>query len=144
MLATTVGSLLLQPCSCPALATTVARLRLSHKLRSGWLVARSVAEALCWKKFGWENSKADKLLLPVLKEYSKHETQLRLEAFYTFNERFYLCPIFPPYVEKFKLNSKFFSVLSCMAKVEKVSSSTSSKFFTICLEHVFSYLETEE
>ncbi|KAA0062314.1 peptidyl-prolyl cis-trans isomerase CYP21-1 [Cucumis melo var. makuwa] len=87
MLATTVGSPFLQPCSCPALATTIARLCLSHKLRSGWLVARSVAKALRWKKFGWENSKADELLLPVLKEYSKHETQLRLEAFYTFNER---------------------------------------------------------
>ncbi|XP_038903932.1 DNA repair protein UVH3 isoform X2 [Benincasa hispida] len=47
-----------------------------------------VLRRLCWEKFGWENSKADELLLPVLKEYSKHETQLRLEAFYTFNERF--------------------------------------------------------
>lgn len=43
---------------------------------------------LCWEKFGWANQKADQLLLPVLKEYNKHETQLRLEAFYTFNERF--------------------------------------------------------
>nr|DAD31011.1 TPA_asm: hypothetical protein HUJ06_009862 [Nelumbo nucifera] len=43
---------------------------------------------LCWEKFGWSNQKADELLLPVLKEYNKHETQLRLEAFYTFNERF--------------------------------------------------------
>ncbi|KAA0043127.1 putative tetraacyldisaccharide 4'-kinase [Cucumis melo var. makuwa] len=49
------------------------RLRLSHKLQSGWLVARSVVKELCWKKFGWENSKADELLLPVLKEYNKHE-----------------------------------------------------------------------
>ncbi|TYK26663.1 peptidyl-prolyl cis-trans isomerase CYP21-1 [Cucumis melo var. makuwa] len=48
---------------------------------------RHHCRTLCWKKFGWENSKADELLLPVLKEYSKHETQLRLEAFYTFNER---------------------------------------------------------
>lgn len=47
-----------------------------------------VLRRLCWEKFGWDNSKADELLLPVLKEYSKHETQLRLEAFYTFNERF--------------------------------------------------------
>ncbi|XP_011652266.1 DNA repair protein UVH3 isoform X2 [Cucumis sativus] len=47
-----------------------------------------VLRRLCWEKFGWENSKADELLLPVLNEYSKHETQLRLEAFYTFNERF--------------------------------------------------------
>ncbi|KAG6504372.1 hypothetical protein ZIOFF_036704 [Zingiber officinale] len=43
---------------------------------------------LCWEKFGWTNQKADELLVPVLKEYNKHETQLRLEAFYTFNERF--------------------------------------------------------
>ncbi|XP_073064133.1 LOW QUALITY PROTEIN: DNA repair protein UVH3-like [Primulina eburnea] len=43
---------------------------------------------LCWEKFGWGSSKADELLLPVLNEYNKHETQLRLEAFYTFNERF--------------------------------------------------------
>lgn len=43
---------------------------------------------LCWQRFGWDNKKADELLIPVLKEYNKHETQLRLEAFYTFNERF--------------------------------------------------------
>ncbi|KAJ4772674.1 5'-3' exonuclease family protein [Rhynchospora pubera] len=43
---------------------------------------------LCWERLGWNQQKADELLLPVLKEYSKHETQLRLEAFYTFNERF--------------------------------------------------------
>lgn len=43
---------------------------------------------LCWEKFGWSTQKADELLLPVLKEYNKRETQLRLEAFYTFNERF--------------------------------------------------------
>ncbi|RDX72864.1 DNA repair protein UVH3, partial [Mucuna pruriens] len=43
---------------------------------------------LCWEKFGWTGQKADELLLPVLKEYNKHETQLRLEAFYSFNERF--------------------------------------------------------
>ncbi|KAI4320456.1 hypothetical protein MLD38_033934 [Melastoma candidum] len=43
---------------------------------------------LCWEKFGWGNQKADELLIPVLNEYSKQETQLRLEAFYSFNERF--------------------------------------------------------
>ncbi|XP_042009529.1 DNA repair protein UVH3 isoform X1 [Salvia splendens] len=47
-----------------------------------------VLRKLCLEKFGWGASKADELLLPVLNEYSKHETQLRLEAFYTFNERF--------------------------------------------------------
>ncbi|XAR51839.1 Exodeoxyribonuclease I [Bertholletia excelsa] len=49
---------------------------------------RLVLRKLCWEKFGWSAQKADELLLPVLKEYNKHETQLRLEAFYTFNERF--------------------------------------------------------
>ncbi|ONK63702.1 uncharacterized protein A4U43_C07F18000 [Asparagus officinalis] len=48
----------------------------------------SLLRKLCWEKFGWHNKKADELLVPVLKEYNKHETQLRLEAFYTFNERF--------------------------------------------------------
>ncbi|KAL5582514.1 hypothetical protein UlMin_014956 [Ulmus minor] len=47
-----------------------------------------VLRKLCWEKFGWGNQKADELLLPVLKEYNKRETQLRLEAFYSFNERF--------------------------------------------------------
>lgn len=43
---------------------------------------------VCWEKFGWGSKKADEVLLPVLKEYDKHETQLRLEAFYAFNEKF--------------------------------------------------------
>ncbi|GMP29190.1 hypothetical protein CsSME_00004405 [Camellia sinensis var. sinensis] len=47
-----------------------------------------VLRKLCWEKFGWSTQKADELLQPVLKEYNKRETQLRLEAFYTFNERF--------------------------------------------------------
>uniref|UniRef100_A0A2P2KUP0 DNA repair protein UVH3 isoform X3 n=1 Tax=Rhizophora mucronata TaxID=61149 RepID=A0A2P2KUP0_RHIMU len=47
-----------------------------------------VLHRLCWEKFGWSIQKTDELLLPVLKEYDKRETQLRIEAFYTFNERF--------------------------------------------------------
>ncbi|XP_051140397.1 DNA repair protein UVH3 isoform X2 [Andrographis paniculata] len=47
-----------------------------------------VLRKLCWEKLGWGAAKADELLLPVLKEYNKHETQLRMEAFYSFNERF--------------------------------------------------------
>ncbi|KAH1162102.1 hypothetical protein GLYMA_01G077200v4 [Glycine max] len=47
-----------------------------------------VLRKLCWEKFGWTGQKADELILPVLKEYNKRETQLRLEAFYNFNERF--------------------------------------------------------
>ncbi|XP_010502808.1 PREDICTED: DNA repair protein UVH3 isoform X2 [Camelina sativa] len=48
----------------------------------------SVLRKLCWEKFGWNGKKTDDLLLPVLKEYEKRETQLRIEAFYSFNERF--------------------------------------------------------
>ncbi|CAH9090713.1 unnamed protein product [Cuscuta europaea] len=48
----------------------------------------SVLRKLCWEKFGWTIQKTDELITPVLKEYNKHETQLRLEAFYAFNERF--------------------------------------------------------
>ncbi|TXG54627.1 hypothetical protein EZV62_019883 [Acer yangbiense] len=49
---------------------------------------RFVLRKFCWDKFAWGSEKSDELLLPVLKEYEKRETQLRLEAFYTFNERF--------------------------------------------------------
>ncbi|KAJ7552401.1 hypothetical protein O6H91_06G054200 [Diphasiastrum complanatum] len=42
----------------------------------------------CLEKFLWNKDKADELLLPVLKEYDRRETQLRLEAFYSFNQRF--------------------------------------------------------
>ncbi|KAH7300955.1 hypothetical protein KP509_23G005600 [Ceratopteris richardii] len=47
-----------------------------------------VLRRLCLEKFGWDRSKSEELLLPVLKEYDRRETQLRLEAFYSFNERF--------------------------------------------------------
>ncbi|XP_068485187.1 DNA repair protein UVH3 isoform X2 [Phaseolus vulgaris] len=47
-----------------------------------------VLRKFCWEKFGWIGQKSDELLLPVLKEYNKRETQLRMEAFYSFNERF--------------------------------------------------------
>ncbi|KAI3754749.1 hypothetical protein L1987_54539 [Smallanthus sonchifolius] len=47
-----------------------------------------VLRKLCFEKFGWGAQKADELLQHLLKEYNKHETQLRLEAFYNFNERF--------------------------------------------------------
>ncbi|XP_002967370.2 DNA repair protein UVH3 isoform X1 [Selaginella moellendorffii] len=42
----------------------------------------------CFEKFGWTKEKADELLVPVLKEYDRHETQLRIDAFYSFNQRF--------------------------------------------------------
>ncbi|XP_047329850.1 DNA repair protein UVH3 [Impatiens glandulifera] len=48
----------------------------------------SILRKLCSEKFGWNYQKADELLLPVFKEYNKHETQLRMEAFYSFNEKF--------------------------------------------------------
>ncbi|KAL1193371.1 DNA repair protein UVH3 [Cardamine amara subsp. amara] len=48
----------------------------------------SILRKLCGEKFGWNGKKTDDLLLPVLKEYEKRETQLRMEAFYSFSERF--------------------------------------------------------
>uniref|UniRef100_A0A7N0UPT8 DNA repair protein UVH3 n=1 Tax=Kalanchoe fedtschenkoi TaxID=63787 RepID=A0A7N0UPT8_KALFE len=51
-------------------------------------VDHPVLRRLCLEKFGWSYQKTDELLLPVLKEYNKKETQLRLEAFYSFNEKF--------------------------------------------------------
>lgn len=36
---------------------------------------------LCSERFGWSNQKADELLLPVLKEYSKHEVWNLLTSF---------------------------------------------------------------
>jgi ABC-type antimicrobial peptide transport system ATPase subunit len=35
--------------------------------------AMSTFFRLCWERFGWNKEKADELLLPVLKEYNKHE-----------------------------------------------------------------------
>lgn len=32
-----------------------------------------LAYRLCWGKFGWGSQKVDELLVPVLKEYDKHE-----------------------------------------------------------------------
>ncbi|KAL3698871.1 hypothetical protein R1sor_012947 [Riccia sorocarpa] len=42
----------------------------------------------CYEKFGWNKEKADELLLPVLKEYDRRETQTRLDSFYHFSQRF--------------------------------------------------------
>lgn len=34
-----------------------------------------LAYRMCWEKFGWSSQKADELLLPVLKQYNKHEVR---------------------------------------------------------------------
>lgn len=51
------------------------------------------ADALCLNgarsdKFGWPVSKADELLLPVLREYDNRQAQLRMEQFLSFSQRF--------------------------------------------------------
>lgn len=33
------------------------------------------AYRLCWEKFGWGSQKVDELIVPVLKEYAKHEVR---------------------------------------------------------------------
>jgi hypothetical protein len=30
---------------------------------------------LCWERFGWATQKVDELIIPVLKEYNKHEVR---------------------------------------------------------------------
>ncbi|KAG7981920.1 hypothetical protein I3843_04G023000 [Carya illinoinensis] len=46
-----------------------------------------VLRKLCWEKFGWGNQKADELLVPVLKEYDKHESmRIRKPVNYTVND----------------------------------------------------------
>ncbi|KAK9806600.1 hypothetical protein WJX73_007536 [Symbiochloris irregularis] len=42
----------------------------------------------CRDKFGWTPDKVDQLLLPVLKAYEERQTQLTMDAFLTFSQRF--------------------------------------------------------
>ncbi|GBG67011.1 hypothetical protein CBR_g74695 [Chara braunii] len=44
--------------------------------------------AFCWEKFGWNKEKADEVLLPVMKAVDSRQTQLRIDSFFSFNERF--------------------------------------------------------
>lgn len=37
---------------------------------------------LCWERLGWEKQKADELLVPVLKEYSKHEVSASIRTLF--------------------------------------------------------------
>eukprot|EP00898_Chlorokybus_atmophyticus_P006635 jgi/Chlat1/6973/Chrsp52S06650 len=47
-----------------------------------------VLRQLCRNKFGWQDAKADEVLIPVLKAYDARETQLRMEHFFGFTQRF--------------------------------------------------------
>ena len=38
---------------------------------------------LCFEKFGWNKNKSDELLLPVLKEYDRHEVYFRISVVYS-------------------------------------------------------------
>ncbi|BFI28307.1 DNA excision repair protein ERCC-5 [Marchantia polymorpha subsp. ruderalis] len=42
----------------------------------------------CYEKFSWGKDKADELLLPVLKEHDRRETQTRMDSYYHFSQRF--------------------------------------------------------
>uniref|UniRef100_A0A7I4ABB3 DNA repair protein UVH3 n=1 Tax=Physcomitrium patens TaxID=3218 RepID=A0A7I4ABB3_PHYPA len=62
-----------------------------EKSKQGFSWGRPDLEALrkfCLERFSWPKEKADELLLSVLKEYDRQETQLRMDAFYAFNQRF--------------------------------------------------------
>ncbi|KAL3160296.1 hypothetical protein ABBQ38_009688 [Trebouxia sp. C0009 RCD-2024] len=42
----------------------------------------------CQDKFGWQQDRADELLLPVLKAYDDNQTQMTLDGFLSFSQRF--------------------------------------------------------
>lgn len=42
----------------------------------------------CRERFGWETSKVDELLLPVLRSYDQRQTQLRIDSFLQYSQRF--------------------------------------------------------
>eukprot|EP00899_Mesostigma_viride_P002218 jgi/Mesvir1/11998/Mv00304-RA.2 len=52
----------------------------------GWFCAER--GSLCREKFGWNKDKVDQMLDPVIKAFEERTTQLRLEHFYGFKERF--------------------------------------------------------
>eukprot|EP00878_Enallax_costatus_P008635 GHUV01009029.1.p1 GENE.GHUV01009029.1~~GHUV01009029.1.p1 ORF type:complete len:245 (+),score=75.32 GHUV01009029.1:556-1290(+) len=45
-------------------------------------------QEFCRERFGWEQSKVDELLLPVLRSYSERSTQMRMDQFLTHKQRF--------------------------------------------------------
>eukprot|EP00892_Ulva_mutabilis_P010526 jgi/Ulvmu1/7846/UM004_0076.1 len=47
-----------------------------------------ILRGYCHKRFGWTQVSTDSLLIPVLAEYEKKESQMRLDAFYTMTHRF--------------------------------------------------------
>ncbi|KAL0021716.1 hypothetical protein WJX79_006455 [Trebouxia sp. C0005] len=42
----------------------------------------------CLDKFGWQQDRADELLVPVLKAYDDNQTQMTLDSFLSFSQRF--------------------------------------------------------
>ncbi len=44
--------------------------------------------AFCAGKFGWQRDKADELLLPVVKAFDERQSQLTMDQFLTFRQRF--------------------------------------------------------
>ncbi|KAL2645532.1 hypothetical protein R1flu_013119 [Riccia fluitans] len=80
------------PDSFPSPAVIAAYISpMVDKSKETFSFGRPDLEALrrfCYEKFGWSKDKADELLLPVLKEFDRHETQTRLDSFYHFSQRF--------------------------------------------------------
>jgi DNA excision repair protein ERCC-5 len=42
----------------------------------------------CRDRFGWPSDKVDELLVPVLQAYDRKQTQLRIDQFLSFSQRF--------------------------------------------------------
>ncbi|GFH19022.1 uncharacterized protein HaLaN_15909, partial [Haematococcus lacustris] len=44
--------------------------------------------SFCRERFGWPTDKVDELLVPVLQSYDQRQTQMRMDQYLTFNQRF--------------------------------------------------------
>ncbi|KAG6544932.1 hypothetical protein Mapa_013624 [Marchantia paleacea] len=80
------------PDSFPSEAVVAAYISpMVDKSKETFSFGRLDLEALrrfCCEKFSWGKDKADELLLPVLKEYDRRETQTRMDSYYHFSQRF--------------------------------------------------------
>ena len=71
---------------------TIGKFQLGvHALGASWLYQPAgsfTCEPYCRDKFGWAPNKVDELLSPVLKAYEQRSSQLTMDQFLSFNQRF--------------------------------------------------------
>lgn len=74
-------------------------------------------------RFGWAVPKVDELLVPVLRAYDTRQTQLRIDQFLSFNQRF----------AKIKSKRLQVGVCLCLASVMFVHHSGPCPLFVACV-----------